>query len=753
MAAGRVPMHALLMTTSPSATRASANEDDDLLNFLDEESEPQPGGRKTWRVLVVDDEPDVHEATRVALRDLLVEGRLVDLRHAHSAEEAYRVLAQDDDIAVLLLDVVMESEDAGLRLVKRIRDELGNQAVRIVLRTGQPGYAPEIETIRAYDINDYKTKSELTRVRLFTSLTVAVRSYRQIRQLESGRRGLELVIAACTGLSRMRALECFAEGVVTQLCALLEIAPEGLACSVPGPASDAPRIVAALGRYRDLVHHTLDALTDAELRQALRECRGPRRRLSSNGACFYFSGPGMPGLAVYLKGATDFDPLTESLLDAFSANVAVGLENVLLQQRLYGFAYRDQLLSLPNRNRFIQQVAERDARRKMNLALVDLDDFAEINTVLDHRFGDRVLEAVAARLTDCFGPPVILARIASDTFGLLGPAERITCERIERVFADPFEVQDEVIRVSATGSLMRLANASLEGAEVLKDATIALKQAKILNRGRTECFSADLSVRARERIRMLTNLRAAFSAERLFLAYQPQLDLETGRVVGAEALLRWRPEDGRLIPPDRFIPLAEQSGLMIPIGEWVLRTACRQLKRLVQLGHGDFRMAVNVSHTQFREPGFVAMLGRGVEDCAVAPGNLELELTESVAIGHIDATAAKITEIRAMGVSVALDDFGTGYSSLSVLKQLNVDRLKIDRAFVSEIDRSIDSSGIAGLVIGLGRQLSLVTIAEGVEDEDQRCRLRELGCTEGQGYLFSRPLPSEDFEAWMAEHE
>ncbi|NEX20262.1 EAL domain-containing protein [Thiorhodococcus mannitoliphagus] len=726
--------------------------DDDLLSFAEDEVEERPTTTESWHILIVDDEADVHEATELALRNLSVEGKLLRFSHAGSALEAYQILTSEPDFAVVLLDVVMESEDAGLRLVKRIREELGNAAVRIVLRTGQPGYAPEIETIRTYDINDYKTKSELTRVRLFTTLAVAIRSYRQIRQLEMSRRGLELIVSGSTGLSKIRALRLYAEGVVTQLSALLGIAPDGLICAASNPQTGPTRVIAAAGRYRELIHCPLDDLPDVGLRGILQQCISRQEHLFSSGTCLYFGVRETQGIAAFVNVST-LDPVNHNLLQVFCANVTVGFENVLLQERLHDFAYYDQLLGLPNRNRFIQLITERVGNEDISLALIDLDDFAEINTVLDYRFGDLVLRTVADRLAETFGPSSVLARFAGDTFGVLGPSGTLTQDVIEQIFAAPFAVQGEVIRVSATASLIELGDGSIKGEDVLKDASIALKQAKVLNRGRATPFSADLSEAARARIHLLTDLRAAFSAERLFLAYQPQVDLISGKVLGAEALLRWQTQEGHSIPPDRFIPLAEQSGLMIPIGEWVLRTACRQLRHLADLGYPDFRMAINVSHTQFREPGFVPMLERVLEDCRVNVELLELELTESVAIGHIDSTAAKIAEIRDMGISLALDDFGTGYSSLSILKQLKVDRLKIDRSFISEIDGRGDNSGIAELVIALGRQLDLITIAEGVENEAQRSHLLQLGCKEGQGFLFARPMPATELETWLTARD
>lgn len=729
--------------------------DDDALSFIDDPVEPAPSlSTKPWLILIVDDEADVHEATRLVLRDLSIEGRPLAFLDAYSAKEAYEILACETDVAVVLLDVVMESEDAGLLLIQRIRDVLGLKTVRIILRTGQPGYAPEIDTIRAYDINDYKTKSELTRVGLFTSLTVAIRSYWQIRQIEMSRRGLELIVEASTGLNKLRALRQFAEGVVTQLCALLNIAQEGLVCASSClQAEEAPQVVAAAGRYRELIHQPLQSLPDPHVRAALQQCLADQQHAFTHGACFYFGVDAARDIAAYVDVAQPINPVDRKLLEVFCANVSVGFENVLLHDRLFDLAYHDQLLHLPNRNRFIQLINERRGDPAMILGLIDLDDFAEIAIALDHRFGDQVLQAVSNRLAQLFGPPVVLARVAGDAFGLLGPEDAINPDSISRVFADPFKVQGETIRISATSSLVRLHSDSAHGGELLKDASIALKQAKLFSRGQAKYFSDDLGVAARERMHMLVHLRAAFSAGRLHLVFQPQIDLASGRVIGAEALLRWKTENGSLIPPDQFIPLAEQSGLMTPLGEWVLRTACRQLRVLNALGYSDFRMAINVSHAQFREPDFVGVVRRAMDECQVAASQIELELTESVAMDHIDSIIARLIEIRRLGVSISIDDFGTGYSSLSVLKQLHIDRLKIDRSFVRELGQAEGAENIVRLIVALGRQFNLATIAEGVENQQQRDYLLAIGCQEAQGFLFARPMPIEQLQAWMANNQ
>ncbi len=741
---------------NPDAAEPALPESEAFIDLLDDN--PAPGTEAAtgrWRVLVVDDDEDVHQATELALRGLVIEGRPLELLHARNAEQAYQVLRDEPDIAVALLDVVMESPDAGLRLVGRVREELNRRALRVVLRTGQPGYAPEIETVRSYDINDYKTKSELTRVRLYTSLTAAIRSYRQILALEQTRRGLEIVVAATGELGRQRGLRRFAEGLVTQLCALLAVPPEGLVCAqAPADGQDVARIIAAAGRFKDLIHQPLQSLHPGAVRETLDRCLQQRAHVLRPGPCLFFSTAAGRGIAVYVELARPLEAVDEHLLGVFSASMSVALENVLLYDQLVEFAYQDQLVRMPNRNRFIELITEHLRQPEgVALALVDIDDFAAINDTLGHRVGDQVLKAAAHRLADALGADVVMARVGSDTFGLLGRESAVNPQVIEQAFAEVIEVQGERMRVSATVGLVRLNADSPPGADLIKDAHLALKQAKQHRRGGSFYFSERMGVDARERMRLLRGLRGAFDERRLYVAYQPQVDLATGRAVGAEALIRWRLDDGSFVPPDRFIPLAERSGLIVAIGEFVLRTACHELRRLHDGGHRGLRMSVNVSKSQFTDPDFLGSVSRALRDTGLQAADVELEITESVAGEDLEFVLGVLAELRRIGVGLAIDDFGTGYSSLSVLRQLGAQRLKIDRAFVNELGSSAGGEpgqgSIARMVLDLGRALGMGVVAEGVETEAQRQALRELGCEIGQGYLFARPMTATDLEDWL----
>jgi diguanylate cyclase (GGDEF)-like protein len=575
--------------------------DSDTLHFLDDESTEATAKESFWRLMVVDDEPDVHRATTFALAGVKILGRPLQFLHAYSAAEATAMLQSEADVAVVLLDVVMEHENAGLALVKTIRQTLKLTDLRIILRTGQPGYAPEIETIHDFDINDYKTKSELTRTKLYATVTAALRAYEQIRKLDE-------------------------------------------------------------------------------------------------------------------------------------------------------LAFYDRLSSLPNRNKFIDLSDERlhsDQYPDDVIAILDIDDFSEINDALGHQQGDRLLQAVADRLKLELGPDVVLARIGSDTFGLMGSSKLVDPSFVLSLFRQPFIMQDDSMVVTSTMGLTSILGQGVSGRDALKDANIALKRAKKSRRGGFVMFSAEMGSDIRERVRLLQALRSAVESERLFIVYQPQVNLVSGAVVGVEALIRWRNEDGSFVPPDRFIPLAEASGMIIAIGDWVLRMACHELVRLQAMGLSELRMSVNVSQIQFRHPEFIEKLNAALIDTRINPKCLELEITESVAMEDPDFMLETLHLVRELGISIAIDDFGTGYSSLSHLRQLPIDRLKIDRAFVMELSQQVSGGHIASMVIELGRNLNLTVIAEGIEDEVQAKTLLEMGCHEGQGYLYARPLTAPQLKDWL----
>lgn len=726
--------------------------DDDLFRFADDDpvDAVTPPSRRSWRIVVIDDDADVHQATRFSLDGVQLFGRSLELLHAFSATEARDVLAGTEDIAVVLLDVVMETPDAGLALVDHIRKGLGMATTRIVLRTGQPGYAPEHETLLKYDINDYKTKSELTHHKLLTTITTTIRAYQQLCVIDVSRRGLEQIVEASGALMRAEGLQKFAAGVITQIAGLLGTRPEGVVCA-QGAGASGYRILAAAGQFADLVDKPVEHLSDPRVARLLSlSLQEGRSHFSTHESVLFLGARNGQNMAAYIQSETPIEPVDEQLLRVFCANLDACLSNLLLLQRLHLVAYQDSLLQLPNRARFVELLNEcrRQSCAGKMLVLVDVDDFASINDLMGHDYGDQVLRAMAQRLHAMAGPQSVVARVSANTFGLLGSDEVVHPERVIREFDAPLAVMGQPQRVAITLGACTPDEPDVEGADWLKNASIALKQAKRQHRGRYVLFTREMALRARNRAQLLSELHQAFDQNHLFLAFQPQLDLVTGHLIGLEALVRWRSEEGLLIPPDRFIPVAEQSGLIVSLGDWVLKTACLTMRELVDLGLAPDRMAVNVSVVQFQSPGFVGQVEQALRSAGLEPRHLELEITESVSLLGQGVIEGILQRIRAMGITVAIDDFGTGYSSLSYLERLPLDRIKIDKAFVTQM--SVEGGArIAELIAQLGQKLGLKVLAEGIEDARVWQALRAMGVHEGQGYHIARPLDLPGLIEWL----
>ena len=739
--------------------RSTASTDDDLV-FMDEappsDTSDANESKGVWRVMIIDDDADVHSATTFALSNLEMQHRPLEFVHAYSAGEARELLAQEDDIAVILLDVVMEQEDSGLQLVRHIREVLKLTEVRIILRTGQPGYAPEIDAIRDFDINDYKTKSELTRIKLYTTVTAAIRSYEQIRAINASRRGLDRIVRASTELMALHGLDNFAAGVIAQVSRLLNQEAGGLLCVQEHPNEHELSVIAAAGLHASLANTDACSIRDGRIAGLLQQTLEQRANIYGRDfATLYFGGNANRVFAAYIDTAAPLNEIDQRLLEVFSRNIAVGLDNILLVTRLHDYAFYDPLTRLPNRTRLKELLNEAlgmPVRKDVILALVDIDHFAETNDALGHQFGDLLLLGVAARLQEQLGNQLTIARVGGDTFGVLGDASLVHPAVLLDLFDEPFSIDGQEVQLSATAGLVRLADYEGGGTDALKDADIALKRAKLLQRAGHFYFSRSMGVDIRERVRLMHALRNAYEEKELFLVYQPQIDLIGRRPVGAEALLRWRTKDGTFIPPDRFIPIAEYSGLIIDIGERVMREACKELVRLHSLGYAQFTMSINVSQVQFRHPRFLDMLRNVLTETKAPPSRIELEITESIAMEEPDALIRLLGEIKQTGVSIAIDDFGTGFSSLSYLQRLQADRLKIDRSFVTEITSSSRGSSIAEMVIQLGRNLGLSVVAEGVEDERQANILTNLGCPLAQGYLFARPMTVDQLTTWLKDN-
>jgi diguanylate cyclase (GGDEF)-like protein len=442
------------------------------------------------------------------------------------------------------------------------------------------------------------------------------------------------------------------------------------------------------------------------------------------------------------------------------------------EERIYRLAYYDDLTGLPNRDLFVEHLsrtlpaAERN-QTKTAVIFIDLDRFKRINDSLGHPVGDQVLKAIADRLlgytrrSDTVGrlhskpPSLALARHAADEFMILISGLQdvehagTICGRILTEIARPLPVGNTELFVTAS---LGVALYPTDGGDVnglWQNAQVALEHAKKSGGNCFRFYSLNMNQRAVERLSIESKLNRALEKQELSLHYQPQVHLASGKLLGFEALLRWHPAGQAPVSPADFIPVAEETGLILPIGHWVVQTACAQLSQWRDKGLSLVRVAVNLSARQFADPNLAAGIQAILEAHGIEPQYLEIELTESIIMHDAEEAQPKLKKLKDIGLRVAVDDFGTGYSSMSYLKRFPLDILKIDRSFVKDLHKNRTDQDIAKAIIALSQSLNLVSVAEGVENETQRNILAQLGCECYQGYLFSRPEPAATVEKWL----
>ncbi len=427
------------------------------------------------------------------------------------------------------------------------------------------------------------------------------------------------------------------------------------------------------------------------------------------------------------------------------------------EEHLHHLAHHDPLTGLPNRTFFHDSVRRQIARtrrgdRQFALLLLDLDRFKGVNDVLGHHQGDQLLKAVSQRLCNAVRETDIVARLGGDEFAILqteiGRTEDAVtlAQKVIKELEEPFVLDGQEINSTASIGITVHPTDGVDVDVLLKNADLAMYQAKAEGRNAWRVFANDMHTIAREAIVLESDLRQALARKQFLMNYQPQINLRSGQIVGAEALLRWRRPGCGLVRPAEFLPLAEENGLIVPINEWVLIEACAQAKAWQKPGRPHFRMAVNLSPVQFRKQDIRQHVLDALHRTGLDPHCLELELTESILMQNPESAANDVRALQEIGVTFSIDDFGVGYSSLSYVKNLPIDRLKIDQAFIRDVNTDPNDAAIVRAIITLGHSLNLEVIAEGVETAEQLAFVRNEGCDDVQGYYFSPPVPAEDFE-------
>jgi diguanylate cyclase (GGDEF)-like protein len=697
------------------------------------------------RVLIVDDD--------ITSRFLVVEALEQSgaaVTEADNGRQALELLTAGDWPDIVLLDVVMPVMD-GFEACQRIRRQAEGARLPILMMTGLDD---EDSISRAYEAGatDFVSKPVSPQL-LLHRIRYMVRAGEATEQLYHSRHRL----ATAQRIARIGHWEWdlgtgrfwWSEQALDIICGDTDADPYGLEVLLEKvPPRDRARVSAWF--------EMLELLRDpAQLTHMIIGADGKERHVRQLVEPNVDAG----GVVARLYGAVQ---------DITALRVA--------EEHIHRLAYFDSLTGLPNRVLFLQQLdktlqlAQRHDRHGA-LLFLDLDNFKRVNDTLGHNSGDMLLQGVAERLLQSLrGSDVVarrdmvderhhVARLGGDEFTVLlseirsdQDAARIA-RRIIEMMSTPFDLQGNNVVVSPSIGVTVFPDDGHRSTDLLRNGDMAMYHAKRAGKNTYKFFDASLNAAAMHRLRIETALRKAIDNNELTLKYQPQYTLSTGTTSGVEALLRWESQEFGNVPPDQFIPIAEETGLILPIGEWVIAEACRQLVRWHAAGVPVPRVAVNVSASQFNSATFPERIRSILHDLKVDPHYVELELTETILMSQAEESVQTLEALKAIGVHLAIDDFGTGYSSLSYLKRFPIDRLKIDRSFILHVDRDRDNAAIAQAVIAMAETMSLQVTAEGVETQEQLSFLRNQHCHDGQGYLFGRPMSPDDIALLLKPDE
>jgi len=727
---------------------------DFILNLIDDDEIENDVIGRSWKVAIIDDEESVHDVTKLALSDIRIQGLKVEFISAYSGKEGFALLQANPDCSAVLLDVVMETSDAGLVLAQRIRNELKLATIQIILRTGQPGYAPEEDIISKYEINDYKTKSELTRDKLFTSLATAIRSFSHLEALEESKKGLRSVIDASASLLKERSVHDFSSGVLRQINALFNLSSQGIFCVSQQPLNGPKElntstrntflVVAATQKYKTIYGKNIDDISSNVAVQVAQRTLSDKNNIVGNGfTSLYLSTPSKWQGVVVMEGGLNLNEVDSELLRVFCLNISIGLENAKYFSHLNRSAYYDTLTGLYNKEGLLQftDSLNRQTNELVNLYIIDIDYFHDITDSLGEEFSDDVLVAMTRILKSSFHEGSLIARLHSDVFAVLVKNSTWSLSGIINECSRPFMLAGNSMRLGVSlGEAHCDPGESFDVDSLIRHASMALKIAKDNKRGMGQEFELQFEQDRLSRRNTLAEFRNALVKDELFLVLQPKTSMSSGDVVGYEALVRWQHPDKGLVPPNAFIPIIEQAGLYFELDMYVFRSGLNIIKQYPQINKP---ISVNVSANSLHHQDFIGELKAIIKEEQVDLTNIELEITENALI-RSDMALQHLKELKSLGFTLCLDDFGAGYSSLAYLVKLPLDVIKIDRAFINHITDNKNSLVLLKGMLQICQDLNKKVVVEGVETQEQVDLLTQYNVDIAQGFFYFKPMKISD---------
>lgn len=718
--------------------------------------------RPAWRILTVDDDHDFQLALKFSLDDLEILGHPVQLTQVYSRSEAMEVLLQSPEFAAILVDVVMETDEAGLQLVKDIREQLGIFSSRIILLTGQPGFAPVDSVMSDYDLSDYCLKSDINRRGIKNILAGALRSYRDISTLHFSKHCLETILKVTNQVAGKTNIQEVADILLHQLLLMLSL-NEGLILhqnafdnvielgtnTNASYVTDA-EVIAAVGSLRKVLNKKLSEMKDMDTRSALTAILSENiKEMASKEGIFFSMYPDLSfdRFVTYIKMKNQLNESERMLVDVYLNTASQSLGTAKLINDLSRQAYFDSSLSINNRNallRDIQQVIDQ-SQQGISLLMIEVDGVHEIGSTFGSNHAKIMLRMVIERLMECFGSSVSLARVYSDQFFILGSKEIVNFEMTERLFIDPIQVEEMSYLLQANFVLLpKVCGLKDQAEDVLRAVTTSMRTASTKGGGTKLVHDNSYEEAAAFRFRLSAGLRHALHHHReLRIEIQPKIDMRTGTIVGGEVLLRWRHDDHDISPVE-FIPIAEKSTLIIELGKFVLSETLKVVTALEAQGT-PLRISLNVSPLELERADFIEGLLKSCKEFDVSPTSLELEMLESTIVADLEKVSEQLLRFREAGGHVALDDFGTGMSALSYLHTIPHDVIKIDRSFLTDITVSQGKQILLVSIFTAAKALNKEVVIEGVEQVDQRDWLLAQGCVVCQGWLYSTSVSTTTF--------
>jgi EAL domain-containing protein (putative c-di-GMP-specific phosphodiesterase class I)/CheY-like chemotaxis protein/GGDEF domain-containing protein len=713
--------------------------------------------RNYCKVLSVEDDPDYQEALMNGLGALNYDGKQVEFLTASTASDAATVIAANPDISVIFLDVVMETDVAGLRLIRTIRDVIGNDLVRIVLLTGQPGMAPVDDLIGQYDIDDYWCKSDLTQAHLQTIVLSNLRTWEHLSDMKEARHGMQLLLAASQRIASKSDIADYTHSILEEIGLLLKISGGGIVCFFHPEEEHLEKalIVAACGEFSTHIHrYFLSVVQDSILREAVELANNKKSHVFQDGfSVLYFSNKELEDreYMVVVKLDRNLAANEINLLQVFCENISAGFRNVALHNKLTELAYVEPTLGIHNKNWLVREIRNMFSweREKATLLMLYVEDLAYTESVLGSKYCDQLTLSLYDYLSHFFDKTVDIALLERDTLVLIVYDDQDYNEAsLENIIHTSIEVENSLHSLDLTVSSVKFSDfPNYEPEQLVSVGKSTLERAKYEGVSYL-AFSEPLASAMFGRYELLKDLREAILNNEIRAYFQPKVNLKDNQLVGFEALARWTHKDGSVIPPDQFIALAESSGLMDKLDQQMLKQSCKAIKTLKNIGI-NVPISVNVAGNEIIRPNYFDNFKKLLEEEGVPNEMIELEITESQFIEEKGTINKHLTALKTLGVRVNIDDFGTGYSSLAYLSTLSVSTVKIDHSFVWRMEESEKDWEILKMIIELGNSLGLSVIAEGIETEQQKMHLLVLGCEDGQGYLFAKPMSLDDTISWV----